>query len=534
MDRSTPARFRLIPRLLLLLVAVGMALSSIAPLHAQDDVRTFPETGYSLQGLFRTFWEANGGVANFGFPISDEFTADTGRTTQWFERARFELVEIDGQPQVQLGQLGSEITAGRIFPKVPPIENTEDRRYIPETQHIIQYGFKEIWETRGDVAIFGYPISEEIDEVLDDGEWHTVQYFENARFEYWPDFPPGERVLISLLGRMLIPDNLAVVPEPEPLPANVNAQVQPESGPPGTSFVLSANGFTPGEPVGIWLTGPDQTVYPVDAQPVADDEGTIDAARVAVVSEMTAAEGIWAFNAQGIDSGAQAVGHFRISRAAAPGNPDNLGRIVHDDLPTQGVAAILPVAAAPGASFILVGGGFADGEEVSAWISTPDGNTLAVADSAVSYKDDGVVHVRIATGDLAEGAYTAVAQGRESGTQAVATFLLTREFIAGPGTTRPANVNGSASPVTARAGDAVQIRAEGFMPGETVEYWLTDANGAYTLFAEQPVADASGRVGYDPAIDLEISAELSPGVYGVHYRGSGSGVRADIYFTIVE
>ena len=59
-----------------------------------------------------------------------------------------------------------------------------------------------IARTRGGLAQFGYPISEEMREVSPtDGQEYTVQYFERARFEYHPEYKgtPGE-VLLGLLG----------------------------------------------------------------------------------------------------------------------------------------------------------------------------------------------------------------------------------------------------------------------------------------------------------------------------------------------
>jgi LPXTG-site transpeptidase (sortase) family protein len=69
-------------------------------------------TGHSLGGVFRTFWERNGGLATFGYPLSEEFVetnAQDGKpyTVQYFERARFEWhPEAPGGGQVQLGHLG--------------------------------------------------------------------------------------------------------------------------------------------------------------------------------------------------------------------------------------------------------------------------------------------------------------------------------------------------------------------------------------------------------------------------------------------
>jgi len=204
-------RYR-IAALLLLAAVVGLT----APSLAQSDVQTFPETGHTLRGAFRVFWEANGGLDTFGYPITEEYPASNGRLVQWFERARLELAEGGGQPRVELGNLGAEASSDRIFPKSPPVNDTADRRYIAQTQHVMKYGFKDVWEARGAERIFGYPISEEVQEVLDDGEWHTVQYFEKARFEYWPGLPAGQRVLISHLGRRLAPSSPPSQPTPQP------------------------------------------------------------------------------------------------------------------------------------------------------------------------------------------------------------------------------------------------------------------------------------------------------------------------------
>ncbi|MDQ3707449.1 MAG: hypothetical protein M3437_19925 [Chloroflexota bacterium] len=79
-----------------------------------DNPRLFPQTGYTVGGLFRTYWEQHGGLAQQGYPVSNEFeeiSALDGRTylVQYFERAVFELhPENAGSPfEVLLTQLGS-------------------------------------------------------------------------------------------------------------------------------------------------------------------------------------------------------------------------------------------------------------------------------------------------------------------------------------------------------------------------------------------------------------------------------------------
>ncbi|HMA34852.1 MAG TPA: hypothetical protein VKY74_10275 [Chloroflexia bacterium] len=70
-----------------------------------------PQTHHQLGGRFLTYWQAEGGLALFGYPISEEFVED-GVRQQWFERARFEYhPELPAAFQVSLGLLGREIVA---------------------------------------------------------------------------------------------------------------------------------------------------------------------------------------------------------------------------------------------------------------------------------------------------------------------------------------------------------------------------------------------------------------------------------------
>jgi spore germination protein len=83
----------------------------------------FEATGQNACGVFLDYWQSHGlnfgdpgisyreSLALFGYPISDEFTdPDTGRTIQYFERARFEHhpEHAGTQYEVLLGLLGNE------------------------------------------------------------------------------------------------------------------------------------------------------------------------------------------------------------------------------------------------------------------------------------------------------------------------------------------------------------------------------------------------------------------------------------------
>ncbi|HEU5090411.1 MAG TPA: hypothetical protein VFT99_23315, partial [Roseiflexaceae bacterium] len=298
---TLPSRWRLRYSILAILLTAVVAVTVVpAPqARAATEPLFITATGHYVRGVFRDFWDKNGNLANFGYPVTDEYIdSQTGRVVQYFERARFERASADATA-VSLGLLGREVTAGRTFATAAPIANSATRRYFPETQQIVQYGFKTIWESRGGLAIFGLPISGEIKEQTDDGQMRTVQYFERVRFEYHPQLPDGQRVLISLLGRKLAPPALtrplapgAPIPPlgPTPpaatppslvrplVPEGKNALVYPRAGKAGDIFLFTAEGFNPGENVAVWANAPDGSVLGDDGQFTADAQGTLNEA----------------------------------------------------------------------------------------------------------------------------------------------------------------------------------------------------------------------------------------------------------------
>lgn len=164
-----------------------------------------PITLHNTCDAFRSFWETQGGLANFGYPLTRPYYDPAlGLAVQYFERARFELHRgADGSTLVLLGRLGAERAAGREaeppFRQADPIERT-DCRYFSETGHNLCAGFRAHWETFGGLPVFGYPISEEFTE---DGM--VVQYFERARFEWHPGvWPERYDVLLSRLGAEVV------------------------------------------------------------------------------------------------------------------------------------------------------------------------------------------------------------------------------------------------------------------------------------------------------------------------------------------
>ena len=219
--RFVTVRLGLSGLLVLALTAVQLAAPGVlapSPAAAQEACIFFPETGHFLCGGFRSYWERFGGLAIFGYPITDEFVdPTTGRVTQWFERARFEW-HPGAWPErydVLLGLLGRELTRGREeeapFQPAQPIPGCT---YFPETGHNLCGGFRAYWEEFGGLAVYGFPISEEFLEVNPDtGQTYVVQYFERQRLEWHPgEWPERFDVMLGRLGAELL--QRATIPSP--------------------------------------------------------------------------------------------------------------------------------------------------------------------------------------------------------------------------------------------------------------------------------------------------------------------------------
>jgi hypothetical protein len=172
---------------------------------------TFKETGKSMCGRFANYWNAHGGLAQQGFPISNEMqeksdTDGNTYTVQYFERAVFEYhPENTGKPsEVLLSLLGNFLYKQK-YPSGATGQKpntTAGSVLFKETGKRLGGRFLTYWNAHGGLAQQGLPISDEFQEKNDlDGKTYMVQYFERAVFEYHPEKAgtPYE-VLLSQLG----------------------------------------------------------------------------------------------------------------------------------------------------------------------------------------------------------------------------------------------------------------------------------------------------------------------------------------------
>src|SRR6476661_3090057 len=111
-------------------------LTDPVPNPTKDSVLYFPETGHTLQGKFLAYWQSHGALAQFGYPLTEEFFEPDGPNNallqvQYFERNRFELHPEHQPPNdVLLGTLGLEF-----HPQDPPAARDPSASYFPQTGH---------------------------------------------------------------------------------------------------------------------------------------------------------------------------------------------------------------------------------------------------------------------------------------------------------------------------------------------------------------------------------------------------------------
>jgi hypothetical protein len=207
-------------RFMLSVVVVVFALVPFGSVYGQQGSQYFPETGHTVSGRFLQYWQQNGGLAVFGYPLTDE-RQENGRAAQYFERQRFELHPENQRPyDVLLGRLGDELLRQRGInwqTDVPPANPAPGCTYFSQTKHNLcdqasGVGFRTYWATHGlefdgragksyneSLALFGYPLTEVYQDTVE-GQQVSVQWFERARFEWHPNNPNPYKVLLGRLG----------------------------------------------------------------------------------------------------------------------------------------------------------------------------------------------------------------------------------------------------------------------------------------------------------------------------------------------
>ncbi|HMQ31572.1 MAG TPA: glycosyl hydrolase family 17 protein [Chloroflexaceae bacterium] len=208
-----------------LMIALLAAVLPLGAVEAQDGRQCFAETSFCISGRFLSYWQQNGGLPVFGYPLGPPHTIIVdGREipVQWFERARLELHAEQPPPyDVLLGRLGDDLLrargtdwrSGRRTDAAQPgcLWFAQTGREVCDQAPGL--GFLSYWQSHGledprlgsyerSLALFGLPLTDAVEEVSkDDGRTYVTQWFERARFEWHPEQPDEFKVLLGLLGK---------------------------------------------------------------------------------------------------------------------------------------------------------------------------------------------------------------------------------------------------------------------------------------------------------------------------------------------
>jgi hypothetical protein len=417
-----------------LLVAALPQLAS-----AQTDQRCFPETGQCMSGRIREFWEQNGGLPVFGFPIGpqqEEQIEGKPFQVQWFERNRLELHPENARPyDVLLGRLGADRLGqqGRDWAAFPKSAQQAGCRFFAETGHNVCGDILTAWRASGlefdgragkseaeNLALFGLPLSEPQQEDTPSGRF-TVQHFERARFEQHPENQPPYNVLLGLLGKEV--RDAASAPAPTPAPTDACADVpEPVSGrirpgkcvTQGDPITIEIFGFTPDEQVGYWITAPDGSIF-----------GTRQTASIGssggVVLEPFATGGVppglYYFVFEGVSSKHQSIVYFKILArpTAAPTSCE--------DVPEPVNGRIRPGKCNKAGDPIVVDFyGFEPNEQTGFWITAPDGSIFGTRETYNIGPSGSVEGFPLNTTDAPPGIYYIVFEGVSSKHQSIIYF----------------------------------------------------------------------------------------------------------------
>ncbi len=326
-----------------------LTLSFLAPVqaNAQIDITVscFKETGFCMAGRIKEYWDQNGGLAVFGFPISNqhqELVEGKPFQVQAFQRNRFELHPENQRPyDVLLGRLGVVRLEqqGRDWTKFGKSAGgpaTPDCLAFSTTGQNVCGDFLNYFRTHGlefdgaagksfpeSLALFGYPVSPPVVETNGSGDTVQTQWFERARFEFHPNNPDPYKVELGLLGSE-VKDAAAppaTTPPPPPattvacnnVPALKSAIIYPsQCMTKGTVFWMSISGFQANERVGYWLNNPDG--LPVAGTRTTYDIGPTGSVNLDAFSTSGRGyyPGIWSWVFEGTSTHHQSIIYFKL------------------------------------------------------------------------------------------------------------------------------------------------------------------------------------------------------------------------------
>jgi hypothetical protein len=307
-------------------------------------------------------------------------------------------------------------------------------RTFPETGKTVSGRFLTYWNTHGQLAQQGFPISNEMQEVSDtDGKTYTVQYFERAIFELHPENAPPFDVLLSLLGNFLYKQKY---------PSGAPNQVPNNNAP--SRFFTETGHRVGGKFLNYWNNngGLAQQGYPISDE--FQETSSLNGKIYTVQYFERAVFELHPENAPPYDVLLSQLGKFRYDAKYAAGGGGQPPRatptsVAQPPPPTavpgcdQGVpdaksATVTPKCGKIGTVFQITAQGFFPNEQISFWLTAPDGSVLGTpapvdaGNHPGAFRDEFDSSFLSGLGSQANGIWAITYQGATSNHQSIVWF----------------------------------------------------------------------------------------------------------------
>lgn len=242
-----------------LLALVAFGISKAVNAQSSDSIY-IPETGHWIWGDFlRMYNNTSDPLLVYGYPITDDFVDPVTNTrVQYFQRARFDLVDSSQGQKIQIAPLGEYLHVDGA-PLADIAQDGPTCRAF-QTGYSVCYAFLQFYDANMGNEFFGAPISKV---ELIDGRY--MQYFENSRMEWWPDKPSGQRVILTDVGRLYFDK---VVGNPDLLKSDPPANSGGDLIKPITRVFVLHSLIGAGEGQTVYVIAQDQYLRPLEGAQV--------------------------------------------------------------------------------------------------------------------------------------------------------------------------------------------------------------------------------------------------------------------------
>lgn len=179
-----------------LMLACSVVLGSVQARSASAEFIGNP--GYWVSGAFLQYYlAAEHPEVIFGDPISEQLLDPVNQQpVQYFENVRFELIESENGPVVQLTPLGKYLFDPVKHQKAAiAFDSSVCQRF--ENGMDVCYAFWQFYQNHNGTLYLGQPING----LQTNTSGFLVQYFDNGSLEWHPERQSGERVILTPSGR---------------------------------------------------------------------------------------------------------------------------------------------------------------------------------------------------------------------------------------------------------------------------------------------------------------------------------------------